>query len=125
MLPSPNGLYYGVYPEVPRVIWDITVGTARGATFAGVNGGSRDRDANAFATLEASVVGEMMIDQDILAIERSEAVQTILQVLRRATGMRVALIARVTDSSWTACAVLDEANFGVKVGDRLPLDTTF
>lgn len=66
-----------------------------------------------------------MIDQDILAIERSEAVQTILQVLRRATGMRVALVARVTESSWTACAVLDEANFGVKAGDQLPLDTTF
>jgi hypothetical protein len=67
----------------------------------------------------------MMIDQEILAIERSEAVQTILQVLRRATGMRVALVARVTASSWTACAVLDEANFGVKAGDKLPLDTTF
>lgn len=67
----------------------------------------------------------MMIDHDILAIERSEAVQTILKVLRRATGMRVALVTRVTDTSWTACAVLDEAGFGVKPGDELPLHTTF
>ncbi len=66
-----------------------------------------------------------MIDQDILAIERSEAVQTILTVLRRATGMRVAMVARVTESSWTACAVLDEAGFGLKPGDELPLNTTF
>lgn len=67
----------------------------------------------------------MVIDQNILAIERSEAVQTILKVLRRATGMRVALVARVTDASWMACAVLDEANFGLKPGDELPLHTTF
>jgi hypothetical protein len=67
----------------------------------------------------------MTIDHDILAIERSEAVQTILKVLRRATGMRVALVTRVTDTSWTACAVLDEAGFGVRPGDELPLHTTF
>ena len=66
-----------------------------------------------------------MIDRDIRAIEHSEAVQTILKVLRQATDMRVALVARVTDTSWTACAVLDEADFGLKPGDELPLHTTF
>ena len=53
------------------------------------------------------------------------AVQTALQVLRRTTGLRIALVARVTDESWTACAVLDEAGFGLKPGDQLELRTTY
>jgi hypothetical protein len=64
-------------------------------------------------------------DVDVHAIDRLEAVQTALRVLRRTTGMRIALVARVTDESWTACAVLDEAGFGLQVGDQLPLHTTY
>jgi hypothetical protein len=62
---------------------------------------------------------------DIAAFSRIEAMQTILQVLRRTTGLRIALVARVTDDSWTACAVLDEAGFGLKPGDHLELSTTY
>jgi hypothetical protein len=62
---------------------------------------------------------------DAAAINRLEAVQTALRVLRRATGLRIALVARVTDETWTACAVLDEADFGIKPGDDLPLHTTY
>lgn len=58
-------------------------------------------------------------------LDRIEAVQTILRVLSRTTGLRIALVARVTDTSWTACAVLDEAGFGIKPGDELPLHTTY
>ena len=65
------------------------------------------------------------IQNDVLAIERTEAIDTILDVLRRSTGMRIALVARVTDESWTACAVRDEAGFGIKSGDDLPLRNTY
>ena len=62
---------------------------------------------------------------DISAIGRIESMDTILQVLSRVTGLRIALVARVTDDSWTACAVHDEANYGLSVGDHLELSTTF
>jgi hypothetical protein len=68
---------------------------------------------------------EQQISEDLAAIGRLEAVQTTLSVLRRTTGMRIALVARVTDSSWTACAVLDDAGFGLNPGDELPLHTTY
>lgn len=56
---------------------------------------------------------------------RLEAVDTILRVLARSTGMRIALVARVTNDAWTACAVLDDAGFGLAPGDQLELQTTF
>lgn len=62
---------------------------------------------------------------DALAINRLEAIQTILRVLQRTTGLRIALVARVTDQSWTACAVVDEAGFGLKPGDQLELQSTY
>ena len=65
------------------------------------------------------------VEQDLTTFSRLEAVQTILRLLRRTTGLRIALVARVTDDSWTACAVLDEADFGLKPGDQLELHTTY
>ena len=65
------------------------------------------------------------IDIDTLKFQRLPAVQTALKVLSRTTGLRIALVAHVTDDSWTACAVLDEANFGLKPGDQLELNTTY
>ncbi len=65
------------------------------------------------------------IRADVETVNRSDAVQTILRVLRETTGLRIALVARVTDDSWTACAVLDEAGFGLKPGDKLDLATTY
>lgn len=41
-----------------------------------------------------------------------------------ATGMRFAVVARVTQDSWTACAVRDEIDFGLQAGGELPLKTT-
>ena len=64
-------------------------------------------------------------DGDLAAIDRLEAVRTSLKVLRRATGLRIALVARVTDSTWTACAVLDDAGFGLRPGDTLELSSTY
>jgi len=62
---------------------------------------------------------------EVAAIDRLDAVKTSLHVLRRATGLRIVLVARVTDESWTACAVLDEAGFGLLPGDELNLSTTY
>ena len=65
------------------------------------------------------------IAADVEAINRLDAVKTVLQVLSQATGMRTALVARVTEDSWTACAVLDEAGYGLSAGMNLELSTTF
>ena len=65
------------------------------------------------------------IAADVAAISRLDAVNTALALLIKTTGLRVALVARVTPESWTACAVLDEAGFGLKIGDQLDLSTTF
>ena len=61
---------------------------------------------------------------DLAAIARIGAVPTILKVVSEITGLRLALIARVTPDRWTACAVLDRMNFGLDVGDHLDVATT-
>src|SRR3712207_4683544 len=62
--------------------------------------------------------------QDVRAIERIDAVPSILEVVCRTTGMGFAAVARVTDTRWTACAVRDEIAFGLKPGEDLALETT-
>jgi hypothetical protein len=62
---------------------------------------------------------------DVDAINRLDAVKTILQVLRQVTGLRTSLVARVTDEEWTACAVIDGAGYGLEPGLQLDLSTTF
>lgn len=68
---------------------------------------------------------EHNIQQDISSINRIGAIDMILKSLRRFTGMRISLVARITDQTWTACAVNDEAGFGLKQGDQLDLETTY
>jgi signal transduction histidine kinase len=64
------------------------------------------------------------INADIATIGRINAVPAILQVICETTGMQFAAVARVTDNSWTACAVLDTLGFGLNVGDDLDVATT-
>jgi len=64
------------------------------------------------------------IESDIAAVARISAVPTILRVVSELTGLRLALVARVTRDSWTACAALDRMNFGLSVGDKLDVATT-
>jgi len=64
------------------------------------------------------------IEADIAAIQRIGAVPTILKVVSEATGLRLALVARVTEGSWTCCAVLDRMGFGLEVGGELEVATT-
>jgi signal transduction histidine kinase len=61
---------------------------------------------------------------DIATIGRISSVPAILQVIRELTGLRFVAVARVTEDSWTACAVLDQLNFGLQVGGELDLVTT-
>ena len=61
---------------------------------------------------------------DIATIGRISAVPAMLQVINEMTGLRFAAVARVTDDSWTACAVLDHLDFGLLVGGELDLTTT-
>jgi signal transduction histidine kinase len=65
-----------------------------------------------------------LIARDIAAVSRIGAVPTILRMICKNTGMGFAAVARVTDRSWTACAVRDEVNFGLAPGGQLDLHTT-
>lgn len=64
------------------------------------------------------------VARDIATIARIGAIPSILQMACTATGMRFAAVARVTQDTWTACAVRDEIDFGLEAGGELPLKTT-
>jgi signal transduction histidine kinase len=64
------------------------------------------------------------IERDVLAVSQIEAVPTLLDVLCETTGMRFAAVARVTDKTWTACAIKDQIDFGLKVGGQLAIEST-
>ena len=61
---------------------------------------------------------------DIAAVNRIEAVSTILEVVCRTTGMGFAAVSRVTEDRWIACSVRDEIAFGLQPGDELKVETT-
>lgn len=65
------------------------------------------------------------VQQDIHAIQSIEAVPTILSMISESTGLRFVCISRVSPDNWTACAVLDNANFNLLPGDTLEISTTF
>lgn len=64
------------------------------------------------------------ITRDVSVVNKLTAVPTLLQVLCETTGMRFAAVARVTESTWTACVVNDDINFGLKPGQQLDLEST-
>jgi signal transduction histidine kinase len=64
------------------------------------------------------------IAREVAAVNRLQAVPTLLEVLCEFTGMRFAAVARVSELTWTACAVKDEIGFGLKPGGQLDLETT-
>jgi signal transduction histidine kinase len=63
------------------------------------------------------------IAKAVAAIGRIDAVPTLLAVLCETTGMRFALVARVTGKIWTVCAVRDDIQLGVRVGGPLDFRT--
>jgi signal transduction histidine kinase len=64
------------------------------------------------------------IARDIAAISRIGAVSSILRIICKNTGLGFAAVARVTDNTWTACAVQDGIQFGLQVGGQLDVKTT-
>ncbi|HZL20306.1 MAG TPA: hypothetical protein VFG23_21415 [Polyangia bacterium] len=64
------------------------------------------------------------IRHDVEVISRMSSVPTILKVISETTGLRLSLIARVTATTWTACAVNDQMNFGLEPGGTLDVATT-
>jgi signal transduction histidine kinase len=62
--------------------------------------------------------------RDIASIQAIGAVPTILETVATITGLGFVCIARVTQDSWHACAVLDKLEFGLKVGGELDVTTT-
>ncbi|QHI96993.1 GAF domain-containing protein [Xylophilus rhododendri] len=63
-------------------------------------------------------------DRSLATITGIKVINPILEIVRAQTGMRFAAIAWVTATRWRACAVLDGAGLGVRVGDELDVDTT-
>lgn len=61
---------------------------------------------------------------DSATISRIQVVPAILQVISETTGLRFAAVARVTETRWTALAVLDTLGFGMKAGDELDASST-
>jgi signal transduction histidine kinase len=78
------------------------------------------------AAVASTVIGDGPGDiaQDLQAVGQIAALPTLLAVLCGITGMRFAALARVTDNTWTACAVHDEIDFGLKVGGQLAVEST-
>jgi signal transduction histidine kinase len=64
------------------------------------------------------------IARDIAAIRRNNAVPSLLRIICQNTGMGFAAVARVTDGTWTACAVQDNIQFGLEPGGQLAVETT-
>lgn len=64
------------------------------------------------------------IDNDIATMRGVPTISSILEVVCRSTGMGFAAVARVTESRWVVCQVLDNINFGLEPGDELNVETT-
>jgi len=61
---------------------------------------------------------------DVAALLAMPAVPGMLELASAMTGMRFVAVARVTADRWTACAVHDRLDFGLRPGDDLVLETT-
>jgi GAF domain-containing protein len=58
------------------------------------------------------------------ALGDNDEIRSILEEVCRITQMGFAAVARVTDSRWIVCQVLDKIEFGLNPGDELDLKTT-
>lgn len=64
------------------------------------------------------------IQRCVEEIQAIRAVPDILSTLAELTGLGFICVAHVTDATWTACAVFDRVQFGLKPGDPLDVTTT-
>lgn len=70
------------------------------------------------------LVQQSDFSEDISRVSGIAAVPRILDVVLQMTGMGFAAVARVTETRWIACQVLDPVGFGLKPGDELPIEST-
>ncbi|RRV04241.1 GAF domain-containing protein [Pseudomonas sp. v388] len=61
---------------------------------------------------------------ELAVISEIEATSSLLKLVTRLTGMRFSAIAKVTDTTWLACAVHDEVQFGVEPGHQMQIEET-
>jgi signal transduction histidine kinase len=62
--------------------------------------------------------------KDVATVQKIGVVPSILELICHKTGMGFAAVARVTDGTWTACAVRDDIGFGLLPGGQLDVHTT-
>ncbi len=65
-----------------------------------------------------------MRQREVALVAAVSGVQAMLADVGRITGMRFSAVARVTDVRWTACAVHDLLQFGLRPGQDLILEST-
>jgi GAF domain-containing protein len=61
---------------------------------------------------------------ELAVISEIEATSSLLKLVTRLTGMGFSAIAKVTDTTWMACAVHDEVQFGVEPGHQMQIEET-
>jgi len=76
------------------------------------------------STSASSAAENAAAKRDVDLVAHMPGVATILEEVSRSTGMRFATVARVSDTRWTACAVYDTVDFGLRAGQDLALETT-
>jgi hypothetical protein len=64
------------------------------------------------------------IQRCVEEVQAIRAVPDILTTLAELTGLGFICVAHVSDATWTACAVLDRIDVGLKPGDPLDVTTT-
>ena len=64
------------------------------------------------------------IQHCVAEVQAISAVPDIMHTLAELTGLRFICVAHVTDATWTACAIMDQLDFGLKPGDPLDVTTT-
>jgi len=62
--------------------------------------------------------------REAISLSDVAEISTVLQTVCDLTGMGFAAVARVTDTRWIACQVLDKIDFGLEPGAELDLKTT-
>lgn len=63
-------------------------------------------------------------EPDIAKVRRIPGIEAMLREICTMTGFGFAAVARVTDTHWVACQVLDQIELGLDAGGELDLQTT-
>lgn len=88
------------------------------------DGASHEGPVGPTMSSKASFESREMILRDVGAVAQISAVPSMLDMICSESGMGFAAVARVSDLSWTACAVKDNVNFGLQPGGQLDLHST-